>query len=83
MERNELASAYMKEYDDTNVTIVDCDINDGIVTFDLSDGTHWLGDNNGNYQVSKSLVGCTIVYDDNEGYLRIGRNGHKYPIDWV
>lgn len=85
MEKNEFASEYLNEYNGSDVVIAAVDnYNDGIVIFDLSDGTHWFADDNGDYQVSKSLIHQTIRWDENrEDYVRIGGNGHKYSIPYM
>lgn len=85
MKKNDFASEYLNEYEDSDVVITAVDnCNEGIVAFNLSDGTHWFADENDNYQVSKSLIHQTIRWDENhEDYVRIGENGHKYSIPYM
>ena len=53
-----------------------------VVTFDLSDGTHWFEDFNFTSPTRESLV-CETIGTDDEDYYRLGRNGHKYRIKWI
>lgn len=82
MKRNEFASYYMTQYENTDITITDCTEFGGGVVFDLSDGTHWLSDNNDTYQVSESLTDTEIGWSDNDGWIIVNEDGTESQIGW-
>lgn len=93
MKRNEYASDYMPQYEDTDVTITDvttfdisgygeCDSTNP-VAFDLSDGTHWFSDNNDTCQVGSSLTCIELGWDDWGGWCIVNEDGSKSQIEWL
>lgn len=82
MKRNELASTYLNQYEDTDVTITDVATYDGCIAFDLSDGTHWFSDNNDTCRVASSLTDVEIVWDDARGWIIENEDGTYSDIDW-
>jgi hypothetical protein len=84
MKRNELASTYLAQYDDTSVIITDVtDHEIGCIAFDLSDGSHWFSDDGGVYRVAESLTDCSIGWDDTHGWVTINEEGSAVRINWV
>lgn len=83
MKRNELASAYLHQYEATEVIITDISEFDGGVVFDLSDGTYWFSDNNDTCQVGSSLTTVEIGWSDNDGWVILNEDGTESQIDWL
>lgn len=73
-----LASTYMSEYDNTDVTIVNMVSTPNYSIINTSDGKHWFCDNQFNGETISDLIGCEISYDDNSGWLADGE-----PIEWT
>lgn len=83
MKCNEMAGIYMEQYEDTNIIISDVSGFYGGIAFDLSDGTHWLTDDNGTYQVSESLTNVEIDWDEAYGWVIVTDNGTLRQIGWL
>lgn len=82
MNRSEFAGKYLTQYEDTDITITDLAEFNGGVIFDLSDGTHWLSDDNGTYQVTESLTDVEIGWSDTWGWIIVNENGTVSQIGW-
>ncbi len=82
MKRFELASVYFDQYENTDVFISDISEFDNGIVFDLSDGSHWFSDDSVTCQVSESLVGVEIGWDDVNGYFIINDDGSASQIGW-
>lgn len=83
MKLNERAGYYLPQYEDTEVIITDISEFDGGVVFDLSDGTHWLSDNNDTCQVGSSLTDSKIGWSDTWGWITLNEDGTESQIDWM
>ena len=83
MKRNEMASAYLNQYEDTDIIVSDVSEFDGGVVFDLSDGTHWFSDDNDTYQVSESLTDVEIGWSDTYGWVIVTEDGITRQIGWL
>ncbi len=83
MKRNEMASAYLNQYEDTDIIVSDVSEFDGGVVFDLSDGTHWFSDDNDTYQVSESLTDVEIGWNDTYGWVIVTEDGITRQIGWL
>ena len=82
MKRNETAARYLEQYEDTDVIIIAVSNFDSCTAFDLSDGTHWFADDNGNYQVKTSLVDLEIGWNDTYGWVIVNDDGSTSQIGW-
>lgn len=87
-----LAGNYIREYEDTLVTIEDTrefptgelgygDFYNPVV-YDLSDGTHWFSDANDTVEILESLYGAELTHDDCGGWSVKTRHGTR-PIKWA
>jgi hypothetical protein len=83
MKRNEMASAYLNQYEDTDIIVSDVSEFDGGAVFDLSDGTHWFSDDNDTYQVSESLTDVEIGWNDTYGWVIVTEDGITRQIGWL
>jgi hypothetical protein len=83
MKRNEMASTYLNQYEDTDIIVSDVSEFDGGVVFDLSDGTHWFSDDNDTYQVSESLTDVEIGWNDTYGWVIVTEDGITRQIGWL
>ena len=85
MDIHDLASDYMHQYENTDVTITDITESQGCVAFDLSDGTHWFSDDRNTCQVPESLVDSKIVWDDDYslGWFIINDDGSISDIEYL
>lgn len=83
MKRNESAGYYLPQYEDTDIVITDQAEFDGGVVFDLSDGTHWLADNNDICQVGSSLTNSEIGWSDTWGWIILNEDGTESQINWL
>lgn len=87
-----LAGTYIREYEDTLVTIKDTrefpvgelgygDFYNPVV-YELSDGTYWFSDSNETVHILESLVGVELVFDGDEGWVVKTRRGTR-SIRWA
>lgn len=83
MKRNEMASAYLNQYEDTDIIVSNVSGFDGGMVFDLSDGTHWFSDDNDTYQVSESLTDVEIGWNDTYGWVIVTEDGITRQIGWL
>lgn len=92
----DLAEEWWNGYDDTGITITGCEqytedgsfsdiYGDGLIVCSLSNGTSRLSDSADSYIAEGDLTKYPAIEFDNEkcDYLKIGYNGHRYPIKWV
>lgn len=91
----DLAEEWWGGYDDTGITITGCeqytedgafsDGGDCLVVCSLSNGTSCLSDSADTYVAAGDLTKYPAFDWDDEkcDYLKVGYNGHRYPIKWV
>lgn len=95
MKRNEFASEYLRQYENTNVIITAVTHFGGATpdsflaqyeeceAFDLSDGTHWFSDDTGTFQVGNSLTDMEITWNDTDGWVILNEDGTTFKIEWL
>lgn len=82
MKFNELASDYIPAYKGSGIVVAHTREHDGCVTFDLTDGTYWLSDENDTYQLEESLVFHDIVWIEDHGWAILNDDGSHTEIAW-
>ena len=80
MKINELVSDCLKVYEGRDVSITALTCSDDVVAFDLSDGTHWLGDEQNVYPLKESVVFQDIVWVEDYGWMIQNDDGSHSKI---